>query len=143
MTALTGRVAMVTGAASGIGRSGARHLGAEGAGLVVIDLDEEGLDTLVAALGREGGEAVPIRGDCREDATLEQAFGAAEERFGAVDILVNNVGRSARAGAGEFVESRPETWKFVIDVSLMTSMRFAFGRWLESCTKSVGSPWRG
>ena len=116
---------MVTGAANGIGRSCARLLGGEGAGLVVVDLDEGGLRALVAALGREGCDAVAIGGDCRDDAILEQAFGAAEERFGAVDILVNNVGRSARAGAGEFVDSRPETWRFVLEVSLMTSMRFA------------------
>ena len=125
MTSLSGRVAVVTGAANGIGRSCALHLGSEGADLMLVDLDVGGLETLVAALAREGRRAVPIGGDCREDATLEQAFGAAEDRFGAVDILVNNVGQSARAGAGEFAESRPETWKFVLDVSLMTSMRFA------------------
>ena len=68
---------------------------------------------------------MPVSGDCREDAVLEQAFEAAKDGFGAVDILVNNVGQSARAEAGEFVESRPETWKFVLDLSLMTSMRFA------------------
>ena len=125
MTSLAGRVAMVTGAANGIGRSCARHLAREGAALVLVDLDAAGLDTLIAALAPEGGRAVPIGGDCREDAVLRQAFRAAEDRFGAVDILVNNVGQSARGEAGEFVESRPETWKFVLDVSLMTSMRFA------------------
>lgn len=116
---------MVTGGAHGIGRSGARHLASEGAALVLVDLDAGGLRTLVAALALEGGRAVPIDGDCRDDAVLQEAFGAAEERFGAVDILVNNVGQSARGDAGEFVESRPETWKFVLDVSLMTAMRFA------------------
>ena len=124
MTSLAGRVAMVTGAANGIGRSCACHLGSAGADLVLIDLDERGLDSLGAALARDGCRAVPVSGDCREDAVLEQAFEAAKDGFGAVDILVNNVGQSARAEAGEFVEARPETWKFVLDLSLMTSMRF-------------------
>lgn len=125
MTSLAGKIAMVTGAANGIGRSCACLLADDGADLVLIDLDKGGLDALAAALDRQDCNAVAIAGDCREDAILERAFEAAEDRFGAVDILVNNVGQSARAGAGEFVESRPETWKFVLDVSLMTAMRFA------------------
>ena len=125
MTSLVGKVAMVTGAANGIGKSCALHLGGEGADLVLVDLDAGGLETLVSALAREGGRTVSIGGDCREDAILERAFDLAEDRWGPVDILVNNVGQSARAGAGEFVESRAETWRFVLDVSLMTSMRFA------------------
>ena len=125
MTSLTGKIAMVTGAANGIGRSCACHLADDGADLVLIDLDGGGLEALGATLDRQDCNAVAIAGDCRSNAVLEQAFGAAEDRFGAVDILVNNVGQSARADAGEFVESRPETWQFVLDVSLMTAMRFA------------------
>ena len=125
MTSLAGKIAMVTGAANGIGRSCACLLADDGADLVLIDLDTGGLDVLAAALDRQDCNAVAIAGDCREDAALEQAFAAAEDRFGAVDILVNNVGQSARAGAGEFVESDPATWKFVLDISLMTAMRFA------------------
>ena len=64
-------------------------------------------------------------GDCREDEVLERAFAAAQARLGDIDILVNNVGQSARGRAGEFVESDPATWSFVLDVSLVTSMRFA------------------
>ena len=125
MISLAGKIAMVTGAANGIGRSCACLLADDGADLVLIDLDKGGLDILTAALDRQDCNAVAIAGDCREDATLEQAFDAAEDRFGAVDILVNNVGQSARERAGEFVESDPATWKFVLDVSLMTAMRFA------------------
>lgn len=116
---------MVTGAAHGIGRSCARRLAGEGAALVLIDRDEGGLRALAAELGRGAPEVLPIGGDCRDDRTLEEAFASAESRFGAVDVLVNNVGQSARAGAGAFVESRPETWRFVLEVSLMSAMRFA------------------
>ena len=115
---------MVTGAAHGIGRGCARCLAGEGAALVLVDRDEGGLHALAAELGRSAPGVLPITGDCRDDHVLEGAFEAAERRFGAVDVLVNNVGQSARAGAGAFVESRPETWRFVLDVSLMTTMRF-------------------
>ena len=116
---------MVTGAAHGIGRSCACRLAGEGAALVLIDRDEGGLRALAAELGRSGPEVLPIGGDCRDDRILERAFDSAESRLGAVDVLVNNVGQSARAAAGAFVESRPETWRFVLEVSLMTAMRFA------------------
>ena len=125
MTSLAGRIAMVTGAANGIGRKCACLLADEGADLVLIDLDDGALEALAAELDRQDCNAVAIAGDCREDEVLERAFEAAQARFGAVDILVNNVGRSARERAGEFVGSDPATWKFVLEVSLMTSMRFA------------------
>ena len=125
MTSLAGKAALVTGAANGIGRSCARALAGEGADLVLVDLDERGLHSLAVELKPSGRFALPVGGDCRDDPTLKRAFDAAERRFGAVDVLVNNVGQSARARAGEFVASRPETWRFVLEVSLMTAMRFA------------------
>ena len=125
MTSLAGKIAMVSGAANGIGRKCACLLADEGADLVLIDLDDGALDALAAELERRDGNAVAIAGDCRDDEVLERAFAAAEARFGAVDILVNNVGQSARARAGDFVESDPATWRFVLEISLLTSMRFA------------------
>ena len=125
MTSLAGKIAMVTGAANGIGRKCACLLADEGADLVLIDLEDEALEALAAELDRQDCNAVAIAGDCREDDALERAFEAAQARLGAVDILVNNVGQSARERAGEFVGSDPATWKFVLEVSLMTSMRFA------------------
>ena len=125
MSSLEGRAALVTGAANGIGRSCACRLAREGAGLVLVDLDGTGLERLGAALASRGREVLSIAGDCRDDAILERAFAAAEDRFGGVDVLVNNVGQSARGEASEFIRSRPETWRFVLDISLMTALRFA------------------
>ena len=126
MSSLDGRAALVTGAANGIGRSCACRLAGEGAGLVLVDIDGAGLERLGAELlASYGREALSIAGDCRDDAILERAFAAAEDRFGGVDVLVNNVGQSARGGAGEFIRSRPETWRFVLDISLMTALRFS------------------
>ena len=125
MSSLEGRAALVTGAANGIGRSCACRLAGEGAGLVLVDVDGTGLERLGAALASHGREVLSIAGDCRDDAILERAFAAAEDRFGGVDVLVNNVGQSARGEASEFIRSRPETWRFVLDISLMTALRFA------------------
>ena len=125
MSSLEGRAALVTGAANGIGRSCACRLAGEGAGLVLVDVDGTGLERLGAALASRGREVLSIAGDCRDDAILERAFAAAEDRFGGVDVLVNNVGQSARGEASEFIRSRPETWRFVLDISLMTALRFA------------------
>ena len=55
---------------------------------------------------------------------IDAAFRRTEEALGAVDVLVNNVGQSARDEAGPFLESSPETWQFVVDISLMTTLRF-------------------
>ncbi len=119
------RTALVTGAANGIGRACALSLAGHGADIVAIDVDETGLKSVVADIEAAGRRAMGITSDCREDGAVAQDFNEATELFGAIDILVNNVGRSAREKAGPFVESEPESWKFVLDISLITALRFA------------------
>ena len=118
------RTAMVTGAAHGIGRASALALAGAGFRLSAVDKDVAALEMLEKALVASGTEAVTVTGDCREDAVLDAAFARTEEALGAVDVLVNNVGQSAREEAGPFLESRPETWQSVVEISLMTTLRF-------------------
>ena len=118
------RNAMVTGAAHGIGRACALALARDGFGVAAIDKDEAALENLAEDLAMAGGEHLAIPGDCRGDAFAEEAFERAEAAFGAVDVLVNNVGQSAREASGPFLESHSETWSFVLDISLMTTLRF-------------------
>lgn len=80
-----GKVALVTGAARGIGRATAVRLASEGATVVVNDVNAEGIDEVVAALDGRGIAGLA-------DVTLEAAVGALVERVGPVDILVNNAG---------------------------------------------------
>ncbi|MBV9797768.1 MAG: SDR family oxidoreductase [Solirubrobacterales bacterium] len=87
---LAGRVAIVTGAGSGIGEATARRLALEGAHLVANDLSSEYLDALMPTLAGDGH--VPVVGDVSVEATAEELVRAASERHRRLDVLINNVG---------------------------------------------------
>lgn len=116
-------VAVVTGAAHGIGRATAVALAGAGAVVGVVDIDAEGLESTGREIEDASGTAVLAVADCTDALALARAFEAIVDRLGPVDVLVNNVGRSARARAGPFVESEESTWRDVLDVSLLTTMR--------------------
>ncbi len=86
------RVALVTGAGSGIGRAIAHGLAAEGARVVVSDLDEAGGAETVAAIEKSGGKATFVRGDVSKPADCEALVGSAVKEFGALHVAVNNAG---------------------------------------------------
>jgi NAD(P)-dependent dehydrogenase (short-subunit alcohol dehydrogenase family) len=93
MTArLDGKTALVTGAATGVGRAVAERLAQEGARLALTDIQSEPLEALAAALRAAGTEAVANSGDIVEPAIARDLVDRAEQAFGRVDILVNNVG---------------------------------------------------
>lgn len=115
-----GQVAIVTGAANGIGEACARRLAQEGARIAIIDRDP--------ALAARFAELDPARcfaviGDCTDAAALAAFAAEAEARLGPVAVLVNNVGQSARERGSRFVESTEDTWRFVLEVSLLSAMR--------------------
>ncbi|HKZ04256.1 MAG TPA: SDR family NAD(P)-dependent oxidoreductase [Methylomirabilota bacterium] len=120
---LAGKIAMVTGAANGIGRASALRLAREGADLVVIDREAEPLREAARAIEAAGRRALPIVADWTDAAAVRDAVAAARGAVGRIDILFNNVGQSARERASEFHLSVEDTWRFVIEVSLLTTMR--------------------
>ena len=120
---LSGRIALVTGAANGIGRASALRLAREGAHLAVVDREAEALGAVGSAIEALGVPALPIVADWTDGDAVAEAFAAIRRRFGRIDILFNNVGQSARERASEFHASREETWRFVLEVSLFTTMR--------------------
>ena len=63
-----------------------------------------------------------IAGDCTDEATIVKAFDEIRQTCGFVDVLMNNVGQSARERASEFYKSEPEVWRFVLDVCLMATL---------------------
>ena len=118
-----GRIAVVTGAANGIGRASALRLAREGADLVVVDREGDTLQGVAREIEAAGRQVLPITADWTDPAAVEAAFAAIRTRFGRIDILFNNVGQSARERASEFHVSEEATWRFVIEVSLVATMR--------------------
>jgi glucose 1-dehydrogenase len=114
---LEGQVAVVTGAASGLGRAAALALGAAGCAVVVNHLpdDDEAAGEVVAKIGAEGSPAIAFPADVSIDADVSSLFAAAVERFGTVHILVNNAG--IQAGA-RFADMTLAQWRKVIGVNL-------------------------
>jgi 3-oxoacyl-[acyl-carrier protein] reductase len=110
---LRDRTALVTGAARGIGRAIALRFAAEGASLVLVDVQEA--VELRDALRRAGGKALAYRVDITDAAAVEAMVADAVGSLGSLDILVNNAGIITR---GSFADLTLETWKKVLDVNL-------------------------
>ena len=89
---LEGKVAIVTGAASGIGRASAERFAAEGARVVIADLDESGAREAAEAITGDGGEATHVRVDVTRADDTDAMVSAAVERYGSLDVLFNNAG---------------------------------------------------
>ena len=123
---LAGRVAVVTGGASGIGRAMATRFAAEGArGGVVADL--QGSE---AAAAQIGDQAIGIDGDVADDAHVAEVIDAARERFGPVDVFCANAG----IGTGMGVEAPDEAWDLIMGVNVrahILAARRLVPEWIE------------
>jgi 3-oxoacyl-[acyl-carrier protein] reductase len=112
---LKGRVALVTGASSGLGVQFARALADNGAAVALVARRIKRLDTVKAEIEAKGGKAVSIAADVTDRAAITRAFDAAEKTFGTVTILVNNAGI---AHGGRAVEMTAEEWRKVLGTDL-------------------------
>ncbi|WP_345381098.1 glucose 1-dehydrogenase [Pseudonocardia yuanmonensis] len=112
---LDGRVALVTGASSGLGVAFARALAAAGARVVVAARRTALLDRTVADIESAGGEALAIKADISDPEQCRAAVGHACDRFGGVDVLVNNAGIGTAVPA---TRETPEQFRAVVDVNL-------------------------
>ncbi|MGO8947805.1 MAG: 3-oxoacyl-ACP reductase FabG [Ktedonobacterales bacterium] len=92
MGRLDGRVALITGAARGIGAATAQRLATEGAQVALADVDEEGCQRVAAEISQAGSEALPLACDVSDGGAVRRTVDAVAARFGKLDILVNNAG---------------------------------------------------
>lgn len=109
------RIAVITGASRGIGRSIALALAAQGATIVAVDMDQAATDAIVAELKAAGGKALGVVGNVTVPADVERMIDAATEAFGRVDILVNNAGITRD---GLLMRMKEEDWDAVLTVNL-------------------------
>jgi NAD(P)-dependent dehydrogenase (short-subunit alcohol dehydrogenase family) len=113
---LNGRVGLVTGAGSGIGRATALILGRAGANVTVADVDEPGAHETVELIRAEGGEAEAVRCDVSKEADVQAMVAHVVDRHGRLDFAHNNAGISA---SGHRIDTLPEEeWDRVIGVNL-------------------------
>ncbi|UFR04083.1 SDR family oxidoreductase [Streptomyces sp. Go40/10] len=117
---LSGRTAVVTGAASGIGEAVARQLAAEGARVALLARRADRLQLLVDKMRAEGGEALAVAADVTDDGSVEAARDRIHEAFGAVDLLVNNAGVML---PNPVDDGRIDEWQRMLDTNVTGVLR--------------------
>jgi NADP-dependent 3-hydroxy acid dehydrogenase YdfG len=110
-----GRVALVTGASSGIGRAVSRRLAQAGLRVAITARRRERIDALAKQIGEAGGEALALPADLRSEEEILGLFRALRERWGGVDVLVNNAGLGHHA---PLLSGPSEAWREMLDVNV-------------------------
>jgi NAD(P)-dependent dehydrogenase (short-subunit alcohol dehydrogenase family) len=115
---LRGKVAFITGAGMGIGRDAARLFAAEGAQVVVADIDETAAKTTADLVAREGGEAAAVGGDVAVEADVRRMVEEGARRFGALHVLYNNAGVLWKDRDRSVLETDDAWWDRVVAINL-------------------------
>lgn len=138
MSKLENKVAIVTGAASGMGKSIAQLYAKEGAKVLLADFNEDGAKEVSNALNDEGYETAAIKVDVSKSEDIDAMYEKALELFGTIDVTVNNAGiMDGMEPVGEITDER---WDKIFDVNtkgVMRSMRKAVNYWLDNDKKGV------
>ena len=132
---LSGRVAIVTGAGGGLGRSHALYLARHGAKLVVNDVSQENADRVAAEIGQAGGEAMAVAASVTDEAAVAAMVEAVLARWGRIDILVNNAGILRDKS---FAKMTIEDFRLVVDVHLMGAAICSKALWETMRAQSYG-----
>jgi meso-butanediol dehydrogenase/(S,S)-butanediol dehydrogenase/diacetyl reductase len=137
MSRVKGKVAIVTGASSGIGRAAAERLAEEGASVVVSDVDEKLGKEVVRGIEKAGGKAVFVKTDVSKEADAKKLVAATVKAFGKVDVLVNNAGIRA---SGPVHETSLADWEKIMGIDLRgvyLCSRFAIPEMLKKKDGSI------
>ncbi len=130
---LAGSIAIVTGAASGIGRAVALDLAARGAHVVLADVDPDGLEQTATGIARD--RAATVAGDLTEPAVVDGLVSAAVENFGGLDAVVFNAGIGSTGSLGELPD---EEWRRSLDVNLTAQFRLTKRVWRVLVEQGIG-----
>ncbi|MEV4197885.1 SDR family NAD(P)-dependent oxidoreductase [Micromonospora globbae] len=132
---LHGKVAVVTGAGSGIGAATARRLAAEGASLVLVDVNAEAAEAVAATIAAAGGAALAVPADVAEEADWQRVRERTHHAFGPADIVHSNAGIQ-RSGPAH--EMSTETWQRQLAVNL-TAVHHAVRVFIDDLTACHGT----
>lgn len=119
---LNGKTALVTGASSGLGHHFAKALSAAGANVVICARRIERLNHLADEIIQDGGKALPVMMDVTQTDSIKEAFDSAEQKFGHVDIVINNAGIG---DPGDFLSMSEESWDNMMDTNLKSVWRLS------------------
>lgn len=122
---LSGKVSIITGAASGIGKATAIRFGQEGAKVVVCDLNAAGIDAVVSEVIAAGGEAVGFIVNVTDKAQIAEMVEGVKAKYGRIDVLVNNAGIVADA---QLIKMTEDQFDRVIDINL---------KGVYNCTRAI------
>jgi NAD(P)-dependent dehydrogenase (short-subunit alcohol dehydrogenase family) len=115
---IEGRVVMITGGGQGIGRAYALKFAEAGAIPVIVEIDGAKGDAVAAEIEAAGGEALSIQADVTDPAAVKAAVAATLDRFGRIDVLINNAAIFVTLGRRPFWEIDLEEWRAVMDVNI-------------------------
>jgi len=132
---LTGRVALVTGASSGLGQQFARALADNGASIVLVARRADRLKDFKAELEKADAKAIAVEADVNDRAAMARAFDAAEKAFGTVTILINNAGVAQEAIRA--VDLPADEWRRVMSTNLDAVLYCAQEIGRASCRERV------
>jgi NAD(P)-dependent dehydrogenase (short-subunit alcohol dehydrogenase family) len=140
---VSGKVAIVTGSASGIGRVSAETLAREGARVVIADIDSEGAQAVADSIVEEGGQAIAIHVDVGEESQIISMIGATMQAFGALHVLHNNAAITSpdhQRRDGNLLDLDVEVWDETLRIDLrgpMLGCKHAIPRMIESGGGSI------
>ena len=117
---LKGRVAIITGAASGIGRATAQRFASDGAAVVIADINRAGGEACAREISAAGGQAIFVEADVSREGDLRAMIDAAVQTYGRLDILHNNAFRNVAGGAADI---SAQDWQATLDVTLTAVWR--------------------
>ena len=113
MARLAGKTALITGGGNGIGRASALRFAAEGAQIVVADLNTEPAEAVAAAIETAGGKAVAVAGDVSDEASVDRMVAAGIDAFGSIDVLLNSAGGGSTADGPVTDLQLDEFWRTI------------------------------